>query len=180
MKYIKYILGIIAVLVIVFFLIGIIKPELTYEAEIEVDKPLTEAWAVSQDEGKMGDWLDGFQRIEHISGTPGTVGAVSDVYFVTEGQEMIIRETITDIVPEKSCSMKFSNEFMDMDYTIYMTPVNGKTKISSTTTVMGNGMVSRSMSALFSGTFKEQEQTNLANLKKTIESNSKDYMTGMD
>ncbi|NNC61333.1 MAG: SRPBCC family protein, partial [Eudoraea sp.] len=114
MKYLKYILGIIAVLVIVFFMIGIIKPELSYEAEIMVDKPVAESWAVSQDEEKMGDWLDGFQRIEHISGTPGTVGAVSDVYFVTDGQEMIIRETITDIDPEKSCSMKFSNEFMDM------------------------------------------------------------------
>ncbi|NNK20532.1 MAG: hypothetical protein HKP07_04440 [Flavobacteriaceae bacterium] len=180
MKYLKYILGIIAVLVIVFFMIGIIKPELSYEAEIMVDKPVAESWAVSQDEEKMGDWLDGFQRIEHISGTPGTVGAVSDVYFVTDGQEMIIRETITDIDPEKSCSMKFSNEFMDMDYTIYMTPVDGKTKISSTTTVMGNGIVSKSMSALMSGTFKAQEETNLANLKKTIESNSKDYMTGLD
>ncbi|NNK35240.1 MAG: hypothetical protein HKP47_04415, partial [Eudoraea sp.] len=52
--------------------------------------------------------------------------------------------------------------------------------ISSTTTVMGNGIVSKSMSALMSGTFKAQEETNLANLKKTIESNSKDYMTGLD
>jgi len=85
MKYLKYILGILAILVIVFFLLGLIKPELSYECEITVDKSLAESWAVSQDEGKMSDWLPGFQKVEPVSGTPGTVGAVADVYFITDG-----------------------------------------------------------------------------------------------
>ncbi|MBT8258148.1 MAG: hypothetical protein KJO49_06720 [Bacteroidia bacterium] len=37
-----------------------------------------------------------FQKIEHISGEPGTVGAVANVYFITNEQEMSIKETITD------------------------------------------------------------------------------------
>lgn len=175
MKYLKYILGIVAILLIGFFLLGLIKPELSYKCEVMVDKPLAESYAVSQDPEKMSDWLIGFQKIEHVSGTPGTVGAVSDVYFIEGGQEMIIRETITDIVPNESITMSFASDFMDMDYTIRMIPMDGKTKISSSTTAIGNGMFSKSLMALIGSSIKTQEETNLARLKKTIESNSKNY-----
>lgn len=175
MKYLKYILGILAVLVIVFFLLAIIKPELSYEYEIMVNKPLAESWAVSQDEEKMADWLDGFQKIEHISGSPGTVGEVSDVYFVSDGQEMVIRETITNIVPNESISMLFTSDFMDMDYKLSMRSVDGKTKISSSTTAKGNGLISRSIIALMGSTIKAQEEMNMTNLKNTIEKNKKNY-----
>ena len=175
MKYLKYIIGIIAILVIGFLLLGVFKPKVSYECEIKVEKPLDESWAVIQDEGKLSEWLPGFQKIEHISGTPGTVGAVSNVYFVTDGQEMTIRETITDIVPNESISMSYESDFMNMDYKMDMASVNGNTKISSSTTAVGNGMISKSMMALIGSSIKAQEETNLANLKKTIEQNTKNY-----
>ncbi len=175
MKYLKYILGILVILVIGFFLLGLIKSELYYECEVMVDKPLTESWAVSQDEEKMSDWLDGFQKIEQVSGSPGKVGSISDVYFLTDGQEMTIRETITDIVPNESISMLFTTDFMDMDYKLNMESIDGKTKINSSTTCEGNGMVSKSLIALMGSSIKTQEETNLTNLKKTIEKNSKNY-----
>jgi len=175
MKYLKYILGILAILVIVFFLLGLIKQELSYECEIMVDKPLEESWAVSQDEEKLSSWLEGFQKIEQVSGSPGTVGAKSDVYFITDGQEMTIRETITGIVPNESVSMSFESDFMDMDYKLTMKSVDRKTKIITNTTATGNGMVSKSLMALMGSSIKSQEDTNLANLKKTIEENLKNY-----
>lgn len=175
MKYLKYILGILAVLIIAFFLLGIISPEVSYDCEIIVDKPLGESWAVTQDEEKMPDWLEGFKSIEHVSGVPGTTGAVSDVYFITDGQEMTIRETITEIIPNESISMSFASDFMDMDYKLIMKFIDGKTKINSSTTAVGNGMFSRSVMALMGKSIKTQEETNLINLKKTIEKNSKNY-----
>ncbi|WP_298902211.1 SRPBCC family protein [uncultured Psychroserpens sp.] len=171
MKYLKYILGILAILVIGFFLLGLVKSEVTYECEVIADKPLAESWAVSQDDKNMAKWLMGFQKTEHISGTPGTVGAVSDIYFISDGQEMTIRETITEIVPNESISMLFTSDFMDMDYNLTMTSVDGKTKIKSNTTCRGNGIISKSMVALMGSSMKTQEETNLSNLKKTIEDN---------
>ena len=175
MKYLKYILGIIAILVIVFLALGLIKPGLSYECEITVDKPIAESWAVTQDEEKLADWLPGFQKIEHLSGTPGTVGAVSDVYFVNDGQMMTIRETITGLVPDESISMSYVNDFMNMDYKLVMTPDNGKTNIYTSTTAVGNGLISKSMMVLMGGSIKSQEETNLKNLKQTIEKNTNNY-----
>jgi len=148
MKYVKYILGILAVLVIGFFLLGLLKPQLSYDCEIIVDKPLAESWAVSQDDEKLADWLDGYQKTEIVSGNPGTVGAVSDIYFIQEGEEMIIQETIKEIVPNESISMTFTSDFMDMDYILKMSAVDGKTKISSSSIVEGNGILAKSIAKL--------------------------------
>lgn len=62
MKYLKYAIGIIAILVIGFLILGLIKPKVTYECEIIVEKPLTETWAVLQDQEKLSEWLPGFQK----------------------------------------------------------------------------------------------------------------------
>ena len=175
MKYLKYILIVIAVLVLAFLAIGMIKPEVAYDCEILIDKPLAESWAVTQDEGKLAEWLDGFQRVEHISGTPGEVGAVSDVYFDNNGQIMSIRETITEIVPHESISMTYESDFMNMDYTLAMSADGDKTQVNSTTTAYGNGVFSKSMMALMGGSIKGQEEINLFNLKRTIEENTIDY-----
>src|SRR5690554_761890 len=98
MKYLKYIIGIIAILAIVFLALGLIKPKITYECEITVEKPTTESWAVLQDQEKLSEWLPGFQKLEHISGTPGTAGAVSKVYFDNDGQSKIGRASCRERV----------------------------------------------------------------------------------
>lgn len=175
MKYLKYLFGLLAILALVFFLLGFIKPKLNYDCEITVDKSVAESWAVLQDESKMGEWLAGFQKYEHLSGTPGTVGAISKVYFDNNGENMTIQETITDIKPNESISMTFVDELMTMDYKISLTPMEGKTKITSSTAAEGNSAISKSIMALIGGTIKGQEDTNLASLKKAIEQNTKNY-----
>lgn len=175
MKILKYIAIAIVILIVGFILLGVLKPEVAYDSEIIVDKPLQEAWAVAQDEAKMADWLPGFQKVEHVSGTPGTVGAVSNVYFITDGEEMMIQETITELTPNESIAMNFTSDFMNMEYKLNMSTVDDKTKIVSNTVAKGNGLLSKSMMALAGSSIKAQEETNLANLKKAIEENAKDY-----
>ena len=175
MKILKYTVAIIAILVIVFLLIGQIKSDISYECEVVVEKPIAESWEVIQDEEKLSEWLPGLQKIEHISGTPGTKGAVSDVHFDVDGEQMVIRETITDIVPNESISMTYQSDFMDMDYKLAVASMDGKTKISTSSVTWGNGIFSKSIMAFMGGSFKTQEETNLSNLKKTIEENTKNY-----
>lgn len=75
MKILKLFLFLILALVLVFFLFGLLKPTVNYGHEITVNKSLEEAWAVQQDETKLGQWLEGFQSIELISGEKGKVGS---------------------------------------------------------------------------------------------------------
>ena len=55
MKILMYILCFIGFLVLLFFVIGFLKPSVSYGHEIEVNKSIQEAWAVQQDESKLGE-----------------------------------------------------------------------------------------------------------------------------
>ena len=44
----------------------------------------------------MLQWMEGLQKVEPISGTPGEEGAISDLHFLHKKKEMKLRETILE------------------------------------------------------------------------------------
>lgn len=176
MKYLKYFLGIIAVIALLFIGKGILTPSLSYSSEITVDKSIEEAWAVMNDESKISQWLKGIKKVEHISGEKGKVGAVTQYTFVEDGQESVIRETIKAIRPNEHISMDFVMEgVMTMDYQTNFSEKDGKTHIKSSTVTKGIGMLMRSMVSFMKSSMQEQEDENMSNLKKLIEGNTTNY-----
>ena len=175
MKYLRYILSIIFILVLIFFGMGLYTTSVDYNCEVNVDKPTQEVWAVMQDESKLPEWILGYQKSEHLSGTPGTVGAVSNVYVVDQGKEMVMKETITAIEPGKHMAMSFTMDFMNMYYEMRLEEKGNSTIIKTKSRTIGNGIVAKSLIAFMPKSMKAQEQENLNNLKNVIESNTKNY-----
>ena len=176
MKYIKYILGIIVLLILLFIAKGFITPSISYSSEIFVDKPVKEAMAVMNDESKIHQWLKGITNIEHISGEKGTVGAVTKYTFNENGEESIVVETIESISPNEHISMSFVMEgVMNMNYEIDFNKKDGKTHIQSSTIAQGDGMIMKSMISFMKDTMQTQEDENMNNLKKLIEENETNY-----
>ena len=60
-------------------MVGLFKSEVNYGHTIEVNKPLKEAWAVSQDDSKFDQWLKGFKSIELLSGQKNVAGSTYKV-----------------------------------------------------------------------------------------------------
>lgn len=180
MKILKYVLFLILGLFIIFIVIGLMKPTVNYGHEITVNKSLKEAWAVSQDDSKYGEWLAGFQSIELISGEMGVVGSK---YKVTvnpgEGQddfEMI--ETIEAIEEFELVDLHFDSDMMDFDQTMLFSGNDASATIRTESTVSGKGIMMRSMFAMMemlTGSFTAQEEMNIEALKKVIEENTTDY-----
>lgn len=175
MKYLKYLLGLILLVVIIFFGKGLLTPSVSYESEIVVNKSAAESWAVMSDESKLSQWIKEVKKIELVSGTPNTVGAVSNIHVVDGGQEMVMKETITKMTPNELMAMTFTMDFMDMDYEMHMKEEGGKTTITSKSTTTGNGIFAKSMLSFMGGSMKTQEDNNLNNLKKLIEENTTTY-----
>jgi len=176
MKYLKYLLGIIALLGIIFIVKGFLTPSVTYSSEIVVDKPIEEAMAVMQDESKVSEWLTGIKDMEHISGKKNTVGAVTKYTFDENGQESTIIETITAIQPNEYMAMSFVlEEVMEMDYKVDFNNKDGKTYIKSTTITRGSGWFMRSMVSFMQSAMQAQEDENMNKLKKLIDENTTVY-----
>ena len=175
MKYLKYIIIFLVLIAVIFIGKGLLTPEVSYQSEIVVNKPVKEAWAIMSDESRISEWLPGIKKMELVSGTENTVGAVSKIYFEENGEEMIMEETITAITPNKHMAMTFTMDFMDMDYEMHLTEENGKTRILSKSKTTGNGFMARSILSFMKGAMKKQEDSNLNNLKTVIENNTKNY-----
>ena len=170
MKYLKYILGALLLLVSIFFLRGMLTSEISYDSQVTIDRPAAEVWAVMQDESKLPDWIEGFQRTEHVSGTPGQVGSVSNVYVDEGGQESMMTETITELIPYQKMGMNFKLEgFMDMDYEMRLEDQGSTTLITSSSVTRGQGFISKCIVAWMKGAMKKQEDKNMAKLKSLVE-----------
>ena len=176
MKYLKYLLGLIALLLVIFIGKGILTPAISYSSEIIVDKSIKEAWAVMNDESKVSQWLKGITNMEHVSGEKGAVGAVTKYTFNEDGQESIVFETIKSIRPDDHIAMDFVVEdVMSMDYKVNFVEKAGKTHIKSSTVTKGIGLFMQSMVSFMESSMQAQEDENMNNLKKLIEENTTNY-----
>jgi uncharacterized membrane protein len=180
MKILKYLLYGIGVLFILFFALGLMKPQVKYGHEITVDKSIKEAWAVTQDETKNSEWLEGFKSIELISGDKGAVGSKYKVV-VNSGEDQedfVMTETIVSLVENEHITLHFDSDMMDFDQTISFREADGKAIVKTESTVSGKGIIMRSMFATMQtifGTFQSQEEKNINALQKVINENTKDY-----
>ena len=179
MKILKFLLVAIVVLVVAFFAVGMLHPEVEYGSEIAVSKSIEEAWAVSQDESKFPLWLEGFKSIELISGEHGAIGSKYKVIVEPEGQppfEMI--ETLLEYEEFDHVSFHFDSEMMDFEQVISFSEEESMTHIVTASKVIPKGRVMASMFALMEklgGAFTSQEAKNQNALKKVIEENTTDY-----
>ena len=185
MKILKYILYGIILLVLLFLSFGLFNPSVSYGHEIKVDKPLNETWAVTQDETKYPEWLEGFQSMELISGERMEEGSQYKIIVNPgEGQpdfEMI--ETLKAIKEFEFVDMHFVSDFMDFEQKMFFSEVDGKTSVRSDSKVIGKNIFTKSMFSImetFGGSFQKQEAKNMEALKKVIEKNTTDYFPAPD
>lgn len=185
MKILRYILLVILVIIPIFFVIGLMKPAVNYGHEITVNKSIEEAWAVTQDESKYSQWLDGFKSIDLISGEKNKVGSKYKVIVNPgEGQEDFeMTETLVALKEFDHVEMHFDSDMMDFEQIISFKENDGKTTVKTDSKVLGKGIMMRSMFAIMetlTGSFTKQETYNVENLKKLIDENTTDYYSATD
>ncbi|MEM6965310.1 MAG: SRPBCC family protein, partial [Bacteroidota bacterium] len=157
-------------------LVGVFKPTVNYGSELEINKPVEEAWAVMMDESKMADWLIGYKSAELLSGTKNEVGAVSKIIMHPPGEEMMeMKETITAMKENEHLGMKFEMDLASSTLDMYFEEKNGKTIMRSKAAATGGNIFMKSMLAMMSSQMRQQDEEIMNNLKKVIEENTTDY-----
>ncbi|MFQ5639147.1 MAG: SRPBCC domain-containing protein [bacterium] len=169
MKILKGVLGILAAFVIGFFLVGFFVPTFTYLSKVVVDKPVGEAFAIFNDESRLGEWLAGFKSIESVSGEPNQVGSTYKLVIEDEGEVMEMMGTVTAFVENELLSFHLVNDVMTVDTDIRFVSQGDRTEITATQKVEGRNLFWKSLLPLFQSVITQKSQENYDRLKTVIE-----------
>lgn len=131
-----------------------------FTCHIDINKPIHELVDLFNNPDNLKEWQDGFQRLEHLSGTPGQKGAISNLYYIMRGKEEVIQETLismnlpsemsgTYVHRHMSNTMQVEFEAIDEENTRYINHIH-YTEL--------NGFMIKLMAKLMPGMFKKQVQ----------------------
>ncbi|MFT4831575.1 MAG: carbon monoxide dehydrogenase subunit G [Psychroserpens sp.] len=66
-----------------------------YTVSIDIDKPIDKVIELFDNPDNLKAWMEGLQSFEHLSGTPGQVGARSKLKFKMGKRDVEMIETVT-------------------------------------------------------------------------------------
>ena len=169
MKTIKIILGIVSALVIVFLLTGVVITEVTYTAEIEIDKPINEVFENVANVDLMKNWLPDIKSVEAIEEKPEIVGSSYTVIAINNGQEIKMIQKIMAYIPNQKITYQFDSAQMIKTDDFNFIANGNKTKLVQNCSVNSKSYMTACLFPYFKGTFKELSLGYMNQLKTTLE-----------
>lgn len=171
MKILKLVVSLAVGLVVAFALVGFFVSEVETTSSVDIAAPVDQVWAVYTDESRMGDWIEGFVSIEHISGAPLEVGSRWRLVFTDPGGdeiEMIEEVTAVDPMQRFAIILESDDVYVESD-TRFLSDGAGGSRIESTSRMRGKNWIHRSLLALFRGFAQGQQDENFDRLRQLIE-----------
>jgi len=170
MKFLKYLIIVVAVFSASFICVGFINPTITYETTVLVNKPVSHSFAVFNNPFNRKKWMPGFKSITTMSGLPNQVGSTYELIFEEGGEEIILTEEVTEFERNKLFAFNMSNEVFNSKIKITFEEEDGKTRITSTSVVTGSNMMFRSMFPFMKSVMEEKDKEMFTSLRDFIES----------
>lgn len=142
---------------------------MNYTLSNTIDKPLEEVIAKLKEPEGVKHWMEGLQKIEHLSGTPGEVGAKSDFYFLYKKKEMKVSETILEQNLPNQIKYSYQSPMgTNIVELLFESLSDNRVKQTSNTSMEVKGFM-KLMAPLFKGMFKKQSLTYMTAFKDYVE-----------
>ncbi|MDO6676117.1 SRPBCC family protein [Tenacibaculum sp. 1_MG-2023] len=172
MKAIKIILGIITVLILAFFLTGLVIQEVVYTNEVSVDKPVNEVFVDFQNVELMKQWMPEVKSLETLEEKPNKIGSTYKVKIENKGRLITITQQVLEYENNKRFTIGYDAENMLKTDDYEFISEGNKTKILQTTTCTSDSYVMSCLFPYFKGALKKMSQQYLDNFKKASEAHN--------
>lgn len=169
MKTIKVILGIISVLVIAFFLTGLIVKETNYSAQVSVNKPLEEVFKTFNQPGNVKKWIPEIISIDTLHLNPGYIGSEYKIVVLNQDQEIKMTEKVLAYIPNEKVTLFFDAENMLKRDDYLFNEKDGVTTVILNSSCQSDSYVMACVFPYFKGVFRDQDQMYLNNFKAFVE-----------
>lgn len=142
-----------------------------YTNEVEINLPVSRVIELFDNPDNMKHWQKGFQSFEHISGTPGQLGAKSRLKYKMGKRDIEMVETITKRnLPEEFAGTYEVKGVMNIISNRFAALSENKTKWIADNEFQFKGFM-KIIAFLMPGAFKKQSQKFLDDFKTFAESN---------
>ena len=169
MKFIKRIFIFLIFLAVAFFSLGFLFPSYSFDSSVTVNSPLVHSFPVFTDISKMPKWMNGFRKIESISGLPFQLGSKWKLTITKDGKDEVMIQTFTQYKKFEEFSFIIENDMFSNDVHIIFSEKDGKTIITVHNKFSGKNMFWRSAFVFAHGRIKDSQQEIYDGLKKVIE-----------
>ncbi|MCA9717473.1 MAG: SRPBCC family protein [Myxococcales bacterium] len=169
-KVLKFVLGLVLVLVLGFFAAGLVIPTLSYETSVEVERPVETAWRVFMDGERMSQWMTNLQRVETIAGEPGMVGSQFRLVFDENGEEVVVSEMVTEVRKHEVYAFTIESDSVGGNAAVRFEDLGMRTRVTIRNELQGQNPVWQSLIVISQGFMRDRQLEQLNKLKQLIES----------
>lgn len=169
-KTLLYVIGFIATCFLGFYVIGLVKPTVTYETKVVVNRSAEQTWKIFSNKELMSQWMPGFVKIENIKGEALQKGSEFKLYVKENGQDFEMIEKVVEVIPEQLYEFELENGILRNHIKIKFVETQAfTTEITQYSEVSAQNWFLRSLFVFFKSQFKEQDEKTLLALKKLVE-----------
>jgi hypothetical protein len=144
-----------------------------YTIEIIIEKPRDEVINKLDNTENIKHWQRGLVSAEHLSGTPGEVGAKMKLSYKFGKRQMDLIETITKREFPKEFNATYDTKDMhNIQQNVFEETPEGLTKWISHCEFIPKSFVLRIMTFLMPGAFKKQSKKYMVDFKSFVETGS--------
>lgn len=170
MKIFIYVIGFITTCFLGFYVIGLVKPSISYDSTIIINRPVEQSWKIYSDESLMNQWVQNFDKIEKIKLTPFESGAEYILILKEKNNTFELHHKVIESIPQKSYQYILKNAVLTNTVKVtFSEPKEFTTEIKITNNVVAENWFLQSLFVFFKSKFKSQDDVNLEALKKLIE-----------
>lgn len=145
-------------------------PEVEYESEVKVQKPLTQAWNVFMDDSLLSQWLIGYKSSEALEGSRNISGSKLKLTMNNSGKETIVVQEITEVKNNECFKFSLSHTLLSSHNEIIFTSLQKDlTVIRGRSKVRAKGLILKSMFPLMKKKLARQNEASFLKLKELIE-----------
>lgn len=149
------------------------KIALKHSTYVQINRPIQEVWDFFSDISKMEQWLEGFERSEHLSGELGEPDSTYKQYYTgPAGREVIFKERVLERVAPKRFSSLMRNNMLEMTVTTKLYEKGEKTEVISEVDVTFTNMVFRMFKSILKQEITGRQDRNFKKLKEILEAES--------
>lgn len=140
-----------------------------YTVSNTINASLEDVAAKFLDPDGVKSWMEGLERVEHISRNPGKVGAKSDFYFVHRGKEMKISETILESNMPNQMKFGYNSSAGYNEVEMRFEKLNDSSVKQINNSYFELKGFMKAFGFLFKGMFKKQSMKYMDGFKKYVE-----------